>query len=239
MQNIMINIRNKYHPLFHLRKFTIFKKITRFLDIPVSIRFPVIGHRIVVSLTKNLSFVLSSGSAGEEKERNNFARIVSFGQFKSFFDVGANIGIYSFLFKSLVPQGRVVMFEPDPQNAKLILLTLAQSNLQNMELIEAAASDIEGTIAFFKDELSGATGAIASTELEVTFGNRHHGAVPAKIVVKTVTLDAICLRKIDPDFIKIDVEGAEMSVFVGAMSLIKRASPAIFFECDSGNVNIA
>jgi hypothetical protein len=82
-------IRERYHPLFHLRKVSGFQKLTRRLDVPIAIRFPSISHPLYVSFSKNLSYVLSWGAADEERERQNFIAVVKMGGFRCFYDVGA------------------------------------------------------------------------------------------------------------------------------------------------------
>jgi hypothetical protein len=51
------------------------------------------------------------------------------------------------------------------------------------------------------------------------------------VSVKSITLDELC--PVDfPDFIKIDVEGAELTVLRGGEAMLSRAYPALMFECD-------
>lgn len=202
-------------------------------------KFVSVDKRIYVSLSKNMYSVLTGASSGgEERERENFLKIISLGKFSTFFDVGANVGFYSFMFKTLVPNGQVIMFEPDISNCKLLKKSISKSRIHNIELIEAAASDSTGEIYFYIDEVSGATGATENREQAMSFVQEHHGVAPRKTVVNAVTLDDISEKNFDPELIKIDVEGAEMSVFTGAFALMKRSSPAIFFECDSHNTEI-
>jgi len=60
----------------------VFHAITRLVDFPVAIHFSPIPHCIYVSLSKNLSFVLSGREAGENLERRHFAYVCSLGKFK-------------------------------------------------------------------------------------------------------------------------------------------------------------
>jgi FkbM family methyltransferase len=187
---------------------------------------------VYVSLSKNLSYVLSSGSAGEEDERKNFIGLVKLAGFRRFFDVGANIGLYGFIFRTIVPDGVVTMLEPDEDNAQLIRRTIDRVGLMDVHLVQAAASDSEGALTFYKDELSGATGSIQRGGKADAFVFIHHRYKPREVSVASVTLNALASRYGDPDLIKIDVEGAELSVLHGAAMLIERSHPALFFECD-------
>jgi FkbM family methyltransferase len=210
-----------------------FQKLTSWLDVPWAIRFPAISHPVYVSLSKNLSLVLSGGSIGEERERENFIKLVKLAGFRRFFDIGANIGVYGFVFRTIVPDGIVTMFEPDEDNAGLIRRTIARARLHGVQLIQAAVSDREGTVTFHKDPLSGATGSIQRGSSNDAFVSIHHRYKPTGVSVRSVTLDGVIHPGHgDPDLIKFDVEGAELGVLRGSEKLIQRSHPALFFECD-------
>jgi FkbM family methyltransferase len=233
MQSLILAIREKYHPLHHLRRFRGFQRLTALLDVPVPIRLPLIDHPVYVSLSKNFAFVASRRFAGEEKEQLNFVRLITLGKFVSFYDIGANVGIYGFMFRNMNPAGRVTMFEPDPSNAALISKTIARQKFRNVQLIEAAVSDRGGTTSFRLDGVSGATGGIVlGASDSLPFISRHHGIAPRVILVETLALDQFASINGDPDLVKIDVEGAETAVFEGARGVITSARPAIIFECD-------
>lgn len=238
MKSLVLAIRDRYHPLFHLRKFRAFQVLTRHLDIPVAIRIPAIDHKVVVSLSKNLSLVLSGGGAGEEQERDNFQKLVSLGGFRRFFDVGANVGLYGFMFRNRVPGSAVTLFEPDPANARLLRRTIDGSGVKDVALVCAAVADKPGEVTFHQDSLSGATGSIRNDIAGGLFVRRHHNLAPAQITVAAVKLDSVATPGSEPDFIKIDVEGAELQVLRGARSLIATHQPAIFFECDQNDIPV-
>lgn len=236
--HLMVRIREHYHPLFYLRRFRLFREFVKLLDFSISIRFPFVDHKMFISFSKNASLWLSRGEAGEQRERENFLEIVARGGFTSFYDVGANVGVYGFMFKSRVKQGRVLMFEPDPGNAARIRSTIAKSALDNVELLECAASDTGSSEYFYVDDVSSATGTIRDDGAETAFLAVYHGVTPHKIVVRTVTLDDIASTRFEPDIIKIDVEGAEAKTFAGASRLIEQSRPAIMFECSTLDIRI-
>lgn len=121
-----------------------------------------------------------------------------------FVDVGANIGLYSIL---AAEQGcRVVAFEPDPASAAALRANLLLNNIQDrVKVIQAAASDTEGTLAFFTNH-----DALGRVSL--------HQRGPEE-VVKCVRLDHVVQEPIAA--LKIDVEGAERWVLEGAVDLLK------------------
>jgi len=229
MSSLMLFIRNRFHPLFHLRKFTIFQRATRLLDVPIAIRFKNVVHPVYVSLSKNLGWVLSGGESGEEAERQNFMWLVKVGGFQRFIDVGANVGLYGFIFGSVAKDGAVTMIEPDPSNAMLIRKTISASKL-HVTLLEAAATSQSGAMTFYKDDLTGSTGSLLRSA-DQSFISVHHHQNPSEMSVRSITLDELCLLD-SPDFLKIDVEGGEMNVFRGGEVMLSRSHPALMFECD-------
>ncbi len=229
MTGLMLFLRNHFHPLFYLRQFTVFQRATRMFDVPIAIRFTEVFHPIYVSLSKNLSWVLSGGASAEEAERENFVWLVKEGGFGCFADVGANVGLYGFIFGSVASDANVTMIEADSSNAKLIRKTIAASGLA-ITLVEAAASDESGSLTFYKDDITGATGSLVRSA-DNSFIAIHHRRTPSAISVRSITLDEIYPFNA-PDFIKIDVEGAELKVLRGGEGTLSRSHPALMFECD-------
>ncbi len=135
-------------------------------------------------------------------------------------DVGANIGYYSMMSSSLVgPGGHVFSFEPNSENARLILMSKERNNANNLQLYPVALSDRTGH-AFFSSAL-GSNGGTLSETLESLMS-------PQCAVVPTTRLDDIIKSRID--FIKIDVEGDEGLVLAGASELISNFRPVITME---------
>jgi FkbM family methyltransferase len=234
--NSLLSIRERYHPLFHLRRFRAFQRLTRVLDVPVKIRFPSVSHGVYVSLSKNLSWVISGGETAEEREREHFVALVQRCKFQNFLDVGANVGLYGFMFRTIANNGVVTMIEPDEDNANLIRRTITRSGVKDIKLIQGAVSDSSGFLTFYKDDLSGATGSVERGGNDA-FVTSHYRYKPSEVTVPSVTLDELFSGE-DPDFVKIDVEGAELKVLMGADKTISRSSPALFFECDSQRASV-
>ena len=235
IKHLMLSLRNRFHPLFYLRKFTIFQRATRLLDVPIAIRFGDIAHPVYVSFSKNLGWVLSGGASGEEEERKNFIWLVNECGFRHFVDVGANVGLYGFIFGSVANDGTVTMIEADHSNAELIRKTISTSKLA-VTLVEAAASNESGTLTFYKDDITGSTGSLVHSASD-SFIAVHHRRNPSAINVRSITLDELCPLN-SPDFIKIDVEGAELKVLRGADVMLSRTHPALMFECDQDRESV-
>lgn len=144
-----------------------------------------------------------------------------------FFDLGANYGYYSLLASKLVgPQGKVFSFEPDPEN----FIFLKKNKRGNISILNKAVADLNGVVDFYKKRLS-------KDKMNSTIDIENLPRISSKdepykkITVESITLDNFCSKNgIYPDFIKIDVEGAEEKVLKGAQEILKNRSPIIAME---------
>lgn len=138
-------------------------------------------------------------------------------------DIGANIGYYTLLAATLVGAGgEVFAFEPNPENCRLLLLSLAENAIANVRLHPLALAETRG-FAYFSTHI-GSNGGLVPAAAALATG---HGSI-----VPTARLDALVAPPLD--FIKMDVEGAEYGVLRGAQSLIASARPVITteFSCE-------
>jgi FkbM family methyltransferase len=131
-------------------------------------------------------------------------------------DVGANAGYHTMLASDVGrPGARVVAFEPHPEIGELLRQTLALNPGANAELVASACSDHDGSISFIPSSDPRNTGVSSVREGD-----------PSGIAVPCVRLDGFCEeRGLEPDLIKIDVEGAEAAVLRGAASLLRDNPP--------------
>ena len=138
----------------------------------------------------------------------------------TFVDVGANIGLYSMLAAQLVgSSGRVISFEPNSENCRLILLSIIRNRFRNVTLFPWALSNATGYTFF--STFVGSNGGMLSSD-ESVLGS------PNCLVVPTMRIDDCIQERIDA--IKIDVEGAEGLVVGGARKLIETYRPLITSE---------
>lgn len=142
------------------------------------------------------------------------------GRGDTFFDIGANAGFFTLVAANLVgPSGRCVAFEPAADNCASIREQLELNSLDHAALVPEAISNCEGTATF-------AFAAPGSPMGHLGQGGLHE----RQIEVKTTTVDAACARFGKPDFIKMDIEGAEISAFAAAQQTLTEFRPRWLIE---------
>jgi len=143
-------------------------------------------------------------------------------------DVGANVGLLSIAAaeRSGV-SGRVIAIEPDIWLAALLRKSAAMQPLSSarIEVIPAAVFD-SPVIASFKIAQRGR----ASNFLAVAGGSTQAGGVRETVSVVTITLDWLLEQGAAPNVLKIDVEGAERNVLLGAQRVLAEARPVVLIE---------
>jgi hypothetical protein len=83
-------------------------------------------------------------------ERHLLGRLIQPGA--TVIDVGANIGYYMLLFAHLVGEtGRIICFEPVPENLCELRRNQSRNALENVEIVEAAVGAEAGTVNFSSD----------------------------------------------------------------------------------------
>lgn len=146
----------------------------------------------------------------------------------AFYDLGANIGFFSLLAARLVgPRGCVICFEADPEIAARLRENLAYNKLAYAVAEEKAIWSEPTTISFAR--------ADSNTSPDRGLGHVSSGdsAAANTISVEAVSLDQYALSHTAPDFLKCDVEGAEVAVFDGAERLLREKRPILLVEMHS------
>jgi FkbM family methyltransferase len=156
----------------------------------------------------------------EDKDADMLYRLVRPGFIV--FDIGANVGWYAMHLAKNVPHLRVVAFEPIPETFSWLQRNLALNGLENVTALSIGLSDREGELTFyFCPEGSGAASAANILEAEAA----------RQIRCRVRRLDDVAQEMgLAPDFLKCDVEGAELFVFQGGMRCLARSKPVIFCE---------
>jgi len=140
-----------------------------------------------------------------------------------FFDIGANVGYFTLTSQELVGEkGEVHSFEPHDRAFSLLQESVKSNKCDNIFLNKTALSDKEKAVEFVSLKDS----AFSWTQQE------RNNSSPS-VTIKTTTLDKYINdinlnRKIKS--LKIDVEGAEYNVLLGAKELLMSQSPYLILE---------
>jgi FkbM family methyltransferase len=180
------------------------------LVVPI-LRGPLRGSRWITGALRHSCWL-----GGYEPERQlEFARLVREGDVV--LDIGANVGFYTLLAARMVgPSGRVLAFEPLPDNLPVLRRHLAVNGLTNVDVIPAAVASRSGSRRFNTGEYP-ATGQLSEL---------------GGIEVDVVSLDDLRAagRLSRVDLMKIDVEGAELEVLEGARAVLEEFRPVVIME---------
>ncbi len=128
-------------------------------------------------------------------------------------DIGANIGYFTLIFAKLVGEkGKVYAFEPDPENFSLLKKNVEENGHKNVVLLQKAVSSENGTIKLYLSEENKGNHRIFDSQR----GRK-------SIDVETVKLDDFFKNYSgDINFVKIDVEGAEIGAIQGMSGLLQK-----------------
>lgn len=120
-------------------------------------------------------------------------------------DVGAHHGCTAILFSNWTgSSGRVIAIEPNPSNVQIIKTNIEINHLDNIEVLNVAVGEEKGRL-----------------NLSIKNSNSFliKGEDPLSIPVDIIALDS--LSDVTPDFIKFDVEGADVLALRGAKNILK------------------
>lgn len=164
----------------------------------------------------------------------NIKEFIRSNNFETIIEIGTHFGTDTLDFKNLLPNCKIMCFEPDPRNIKVI-----RKNWGDMEvadLYELAVSNYNGITEFYlssgncshwandKMLLENDWSASNSIKKPKEHLNYHKWVnFDEKIEVECIKLDDFePLKNVNIDFIWADVQGAEDLVFEGAKKLLKR-----------------
>ncbi|WP_431135844.1 FkbM family methyltransferase [Psychroserpens mesophilus] len=142
------------------------------------------------------------------------------------YDIGCNIGYTALLALIQDPNKQMVLVDPNPEALQKAATNIINNGLGNRtQYITAFVGDkLDDTIKFYTIG-SGAAGSMYASHAETA------ASVNSFMEVKTVTLDYLySLYGVEPDLVKIDVEGAETLVMQAAKKLANSSKCSFFIE---------
>jgi FkbM family methyltransferase len=148
----------------------------------------------------------------------------------TFWDIGAHIGYFSLLAaQALHPGGQVAAFEPAKEAYARLKDNISLNPYQNISIYNLAVSHSEGEARLFlAGDMADSSANLYNPKEDQT----------REEIVRTVALDQFSREMpwARPDFLKIDVEGAELAVLQGAAKTIGDFLPLLLMEMEEKNL---
>jgi FkbM family methyltransferase len=145
-----------------------------------------------------------------------------------FYDLGANIGLFTLLAARLVgDSGKVFSFEPDPENAARLRRNIQRNGFTNVTVVEKGLWSVTTKLNFVKsgaDSPDHGIGKFVATE------NGAGGAPTECVALDDFTRSASVSP---PDALKCDIEGAEVEALRGGAKILQSRHPWIVCEVHS------
>lgn len=137
-------------------------------------------------------------------------------------DIGANFGWYSLNLAKWIPDLTIHAFEPIPKTFGYLKRNLELNGLKSIEIHHFGFSNqAEQKVFYFYPEGSG----------NASLANLSERPDVEEVVCQIRKLDDVVLEKsLAVDFIKCDVEGAELFVFQGGLETLRTQQPLVLTE---------
>jgi FkbM family methyltransferase len=145
----------------------------------------------------------------------------------TFYDLGANIGFFSLMAARIVGNsGLVISFEADPEIAVRLRENLSRNEFTHAQVEQKAVWSEPTVVSFVRVD--------PGTSPDRGLGHVSAGESEARTIrVEAVSLDHYTASHPMPDFLKCDVEGAELHVLQGAERLLRSKRPILLVELHS------
>lgn len=167
--------------------------------------------------------IMTFGEYEEEEMNMTLALLNMLGDDSVIFDIGANLGWYTLNIKKYMPKSKVYSFEPIEETYYKLKENLELNQIENENTFNFGFYNKNKKIEFFYDVIGSGASSIANLrELETT----------KKIQCNVKKMDDFIIENNIKrlDFIKCDVEGAELFVYEGGINAINELKPIVFSE---------
>jgi len=143
-----------------------------------------------------------------------------------FWDIGANIGLYSIYAAVKFKDIEIISFEPSTSNTRTLSRNISINNLESkISIFPLALSDKENIISYFNETRFSEGGANSNFNTNIDYRGEiiRENQIKNKYNLFGTSIDSLILKKIlkVPNYIKIDVDGIEHLILKGAKNLLK------------------
>jgi len=150
-------------------------------------------------------------------------------------DIGAHVGYHSVAYCQYNPNAKILCFEPQIEVYKLLLKNIKRNGFNDRITPYNLGVGDKKRITSLVNHIS--DGGVGNVEYGT---NNIHNLGGMQIgeggeIIDMITVDSLVLNSLD--YIKIDVEGAESLVLMGAEDTIKKFKPVIIFEHNHKNIS--
>ena len=148
------------------------------------------------------------------------------GRGSAFLDIGANIGYFSLVASSLVgTEGSVLSVEPNPRLSNSFHDAIIRNRITNISLSRVACAHDDGVRTLFFGPYSNSGRASLSAENAMSSAGTPVQCIQADRLVSDAKMTRL-------DLVKIDVEGAELTVLRGLANTLARFRPSLLIEME-------
>ena len=177
-----------------------------------------------LNITRYVERLIAFYGDYEHKQVDYLLSVMKKSKADVFFDIGANIGYYTIAAAARAEPSKIISFEPDQRSIKQIKLNLQLSGISDkVEVVGSAVSDKTGKVEFnLTPDASPASSWVGSGENSIT--------------VDCAALDDFYDFKDKCLFMKIDIEGHELSALKGMDRLLKNNKVFMQLECFDENL---
>jgi FkbM family methyltransferase len=145
------------------------------------------------------------------------------------FDIGAHVGSIAKTYRKLFPLAYIYCFEPFSRSFEKLTINMERDARSISHMV--AVSEKNGK-AVLNLNLSPSTNSLLATDTRgASFWGEGMLDTSDQVEVETITIDAFCLNNniSHIDILKMDVQGAEYSVFMGAKDMLLKQSVSLIY----------
>lgn len=181
------------------------------------------GLRMELDPQEWLQISMLAGQSLEPQTIALYRRVLAPGD--AFIDVGAHVGLHALIaIRCVGSSGQVVAVDPQPYNCEKMIVNAAENGFSNLTVVCAAAGSADTTVLL--------RGQSRSDKARLTLAGEGVNDVGVPFEAPVVRLDTLAARRgvEKVRILKIDAEGYEREILIGAGDLLDRIDNVVF-EC--------